>query len=74
MNASGLVNRNFGFVGCLRNFKISSSHEDVDFDVTRPDFKGSSTGPCYHQLEPGAYLNGEAWMKFGKTCRHIQTF
>lgn len=64
VNASSLINRNLGFVGCLRNFEIASSQEEFGFDMTKPDVKGSSTGQCFYQLEPGAYFNGEAWMRF----------
>ena len=64
--APSLVHRNLSFVGCIRNVEISSSREDVTLDMSNADLSGSSVGQCYSNIEPGAYFNGEAWMKFCK--------
>jgi hypothetical protein len=64
--APSLVHRNLSFVGCIRNVEISSAQEDVTLDLANADFTGSSVGQCYSSIEPGAYFNGEAWMKFCK--------
>jgi hypothetical protein len=66
VTAPSLVHRNLSFVGCIRNVEISSSREDVTLDMSNADLSGSSVGQCYSNIEPGAYFNGEAWMKFCK--------
>ena len=64
--APSQVHRDLSFVGCIRNVEISSSREDVLFDLANADLRGSSVGQCHSSIEPGAYFNGEAWMKFCK--------
>ena len=66
VTAPNLVHPDLNFVGCIRNVEVSSSQEDVTLDMSSADLTGSSVGKCHSNIEPGAYFNGDAWMKFSE--------
>ena len=68
VNAQNFAMRKYGFAGCFQKFEISSGFETYPIDFTKPDLGGTQTGtvPCYSNVEPGVYFNGnDSWVFYG---------